>query len=280
MYQILALASLCSVARNQDVCLRHDAPQYFSHLRISRSHNGSDVAVGIAHVLLAPCSHLLADPLIQRASVDQTILKFSAGRVGGLYQNEQAFFLLLADLDKRFHAVRAKVRIHGCKILMESCIRLGTHLNMTQMAYRISLGSGTDIAALYVSDNHQSFFLAVRNGSLISCHSRNAELLIHRHLRLYRRDQIISRINDRLVELPDRLCRSLQCLTVLGKRFFLHMLRHIGQHRVQSYDDRCIGCFDLFNQFVNHVSLFSSFYLIILSHLLIIPAFQASEILL
>ena len=151
---------------------------------------------------------------------------------------------------------------------------------MTQMTYRISLGSRADIAALYVADDHQSFFLAVGNGLLISSHSRNAELLVHRHLRFYRRDQVIRRINDRLVELPDCLCRSLQCLTVFSKRFFLHMLRHIGQHRVQSYDDRCIGCFDLFNQFVNHVSLFSSFYLIILSHLLIIPAFQAFVILL
>ena len=34
---------------------------------------------------------------------------------------------------------------------------------------------------------------------------------------------------------------------------FLYVLRHIVQHRVQTYDDRCICFFNVCNQFVNHL---------------------------
>ena len=117
----------------------------------------------------------------------------------------------------------------------------------------IRLRSRTDIASFDIADDNETLFLAVGNGLLIRCHSRNAELLIHGNLRFYSRNQIVCCVDNRFIELPNGLCSSFECLSVLGKCLFLYVLRHIVQHRVQTYDDRCICFFNVCNQFVNHL---------------------------
>ena len=122
-----------------------------------------------------------------------------------------------------------------------------------QVADCIRLRSRTDIASFDIANDNETLFLAVGNGLLICCHSRNAELLIHGNLRFYSRNQIVCCVDNRFIELPNGLCSSFECLSVLGKCLFLYVLRHIVQHRVQTYDDRCICFFNVCNQFVNHL---------------------------
>ena len=97
-------------------------------------------------MFLAPCGNLFADPLIQRASVDQPVLELSAGRIGGFYQDKQSFLLLLADLDKRLHSVRTEIWIHRREILMKSGVGPGADLNVSQMSHCIGLGGRSDVS--------------------------------------------------------------------------------------------------------------------------------------
>ena len=110
-------------------------------------------------MFFAPRIYLFSYPLIQRTTVDQTILELSAGRVGSFHQDKQAFVFLFANLDERFDAVRTEIRIDSSKILIKSCELLGTYFYFSQMTYRISLGSGTDISTFYITDDYQSFFM-------------------------------------------------------------------------------------------------------------------------
>ena len=232
MNEVFSFSALCTVARYQDVGFRHYLTQHLAHLRVRSADNSSHIAVIIAHVLLAPRGNLLADPLIQRTSVDDAVLELAAGRGRGFYQNKDTFFLLFADLDERFYAVRSKIRIDSCKILMESGVGFASHLHVAEVADCIRLRSRTDIASFDIADDNETLFLAVGNGLLIRCHSRNAELLIHGNLRFYSRNQIVCCVDNRFIELPNGLCSSFECLSVLGKCLFLYVLRHIVQHRI------------------------------------------------
>ena len=136
---------------------------------------------------------------------------------------------------------------------MESGVGFASHLHVAEVADCIRLRSRTDIASFDIANDNETLFLAVGNGLLIRCHSRNAELLIHGNLRFYSRNQIVCCVDNRFIELPNGLCSSFKCLSVLGKCLFLYVLRHIVQHRVQTYDDRCICFFNVCNQFVNHL---------------------------
>ena len=136
---------------------------------------------------------------------------------------------------------------------MESGVGFASHLHVAEVADCIRLRSRTDIASFDIADDNETLFLAVGNGLLICCHSRNAELLIHGNLRFYSRNQIVCCVDNRFIELPNGLCSSFECFSVLGKCLFLYVLRHIVQHRVQTYDDRCICFFNVCNQFVNHL---------------------------
>ena len=114
-------------------------------------------------MFFAPCVYLFSYPLIQRTTVDQTILEFSTGWIGCFYQDKQTFVFFFADLDERFDAVRTEIRIDRSEILIKSCELLGTYFYFSQMTYRVGLGSRTDISTFYITDNYQSFFMAVLN---------------------------------------------------------------------------------------------------------------------
>ena len=105
MYQILALAALCAVARHQDIRLRHDLSKHFAHLRIGGAYNRAHITVIIAHAVRAPLGNLLAHQFIERAAVDLAVLEFAAGRIGSLYKNEDSFFLFFTYFDEGIDAV-------------------------------------------------------------------------------------------------------------------------------------------------------------------------------
>ena len=100
--------------------------------------------------------------------------------------------------------------------------------------------SRPDITTLDITDHDKTFLLTVIHGLLEGDHARNTKLLIHCNLRLYGRNQIIYRINDSLIVLPDCLCCSFQSLSILLKCFLRQMLRHIAKHRIKTYYNRCI----------------------------------------
>ena len=77
------------------------------------------------------------------------------------------------------------------------------------MPHGIGFRGGTDVAALDIADNHQILFLTVIHSFLVSDHAFDPELLIHGDLRLYRGNQVVNRIHNPLVVLPDGLSRSL-----------------------------------------------------------------------
>ena len=232
MHQVFALSSLSAIARHQDVGFRHDLTQYLSHFRIGCAYNGSDIAVGTSHALLAPFIHLLTYQLIERTSVDQLILKFSAGRIGCFYQDEKAFLFFLAYLHKGLYTVRSQIRVDRHKILIERCVSIASHLYFSDMSCCVSRRSRSDVSALDIANDYQPLLLTVIH-SLFKRHKpRDPKLLVHRNLRLHCRDQIIGLVHNFFIELPDGLRCSFQRLAVLCIRFFLYMLRHIAEHRV------------------------------------------------
>ena len=118
----------------------------------------------------------------------------------------------------------------------------------------ISSRCRTDISTLYISDDHKVFRLTVIYG-LLKCHqSRNSELLVHCDLWFYCRNQIISLVNDLLIELPYCLCCSFQSLTILCISLIKYVLWDVVQHWIESNYDRCTCLFDLLYQFINHSS--------------------------
>lgn len=86
--QILAFTTLCTITRYQNISLRHNLSQDFTHFRISCSYYGSDIAVLITHALFAPGGYLLTYQFVQRSAINQTILELAAGRVGCLNQDK------------------------------------------------------------------------------------------------------------------------------------------------------------------------------------------------
>ena len=67
----------------------------------------------------------------------------------------------------------------------------------------------------------------------LDCFDLNdVEMLIHGYLRFYCRNQVISLIDNFFVKLPDRFCRTFQCLSKFVKCFLLDMFRYIIQHRI------------------------------------------------
>ena len=97
---------------------------------------------------------------------------------------------------------------------------------------------------------------------LICLQSLDTELLVHGDLRLYCRDQIIGLVYDFFIKLPDSLCRPFQSLAILCERLFLDVLRHIGKHRIKSYNNRCFCLLNLVDQLINHeISPFSACFL-------------------
>ena len=198
-------------------------------------------------MIFAPVSNLFAYPLVQRTTVDHSVLEFPAGRIRCFYQNKQTFVLFFADFDKWFDTVRTQIWINSSKIFIKSIIAFGTNLNFSQMTYGICLRCRTDISSLYISDYNKTFLMAVIYRFLECFQSLDTKLFIHGHLWLYSRNQIISSIYNCLVELPDSFCSSFQCLTVLRKSTCLDMFRHIIQHGIQSDYDRCMSFLNFFN---------------------------------
>jgi hypothetical protein len=62
----------------------------------------------------------LAKRVIQRPAVDKTILKFSAGGIGGLDQDENSLVRLPAHICKRFYSVCSQIRVYGDEIRVKS----------------------------------------------------------------------------------------------------------------------------------------------------------------
>ena len=178
-------------------------------LRIGSADNSSYIAVFVAHAFLAPGSDMLAHDLIEGTAVDETVLKLSAGGIGGLHQYENTFFLLFADVDEGFDAVGSEIGVHGSEILIKTGKFLASHLYFPQMAYCVSCGGGADIASLDVADDYQIFFLTIIDGLLESDETFDTELLVHGDLRFHRRDQVINMVDDLFVVLPDGLSGSL-----------------------------------------------------------------------
>ena len=121
------------------------------------------------------------------------------------------------------------------------------------MAYGICFGSGTYIAPLYIPNNNKVTVLAVINRFLKGDKAGDSELLVHGDLGLYCRDQIIYGINYPLVVLPYGLACTFKGLSVFLKSRFFYMGRYIFHHRVKAHYYRCIGLFDVFYEFIDHL---------------------------
>ena len=201
--------------------MRHQLTKHLRLLRIGCSDHCSHIAVRAVHRLLAPLTDLFSDHLVHMTAVlGLNVLKLSARGIGGLYQNKDALVLLIADIHKRFDSICSKIRIYGCKILIKRTDSVSADLNSSKVSSRICLRGRSDVSALHVTDHNQPLFLTVANRLPVCDHPRNSELLIHRNLRLHRRNQVCNRIHNLLVEAPDRLCRSAKIL-VIGR--ILHM---------------------------------------------------------
>ena len=170
--------------------------------------------------------------LVQWFAVNETILELTAGRIGCFYKDEQTLFLLFTHICKWFDSIGTKVWVYGCEIFIKCTVCLASYLDFSKMSGCISCGSRTDISTLYITDHYQIFLMTIINGFLECFQTFHTKLLIHGDLRLYCRDQIVSAVDDLLVVLPDGICGTFQCLSILIKRFFLNMLRYIGKHRI------------------------------------------------
>ena len=157
MHQIRAFSTLCAVSRYQDKCFWHKLAKYFSHFRISCANYSSDIAIFFTHMICAPLGNFLSYPFIQWASVHDTILEFAAGRIGCLYKNKQTFIFFFADFDKWLHSIRTQIWINCCKILIKSCIFLGSYLNMSQMSNCIRCRCGSDVSTLDITNDYKIF---------------------------------------------------------------------------------------------------------------------------
>ena len=155
MCQILALASLGAVARHQDICLRHHLAHHFSDLRIGCPDHGSHIAVAVSHALLAPFGYHFSYMLIERTVLDPPVLELPAGRVGGLYKDEDSLLLLLADLDERIDPVGAQIGIDRGKVFIKGSIFPASHPDLPQMPDGIGRGGRADIPPLDVADDYQ-----------------------------------------------------------------------------------------------------------------------------
>ena len=80
-YEICTLSSLCTITWYQNEGFRHYLSKRLAHLRVCCTDNRSNVAVLISHAGIRPLCYLFSYQLIQRLSIDQAILKLSAGRV-------------------------------------------------------------------------------------------------------------------------------------------------------------------------------------------------------
>ena len=238
--KVLRLASLCPVARHKDIGMRHQLPRYLPLLRIGSSHYGSHIAVGSVHGVLSPLTHLVGHMLVQRSAVHQPVLKLPAGGIGGLHQHEYPSVTSVAHIHEGLHSVAPKIGIHCGEILVEGLQLLLSDLYLTQMSYGVGLRGGAYIASLHVTDHDQSLFMTVVHRLLVCRKSRDAELLVHRYLRLHRRDQIICGIHDGFVERQHGFRRCIETLSLFLCRSPLQLFRHELQIGIQSHDYRCL----------------------------------------
>ena len=252
MNKVSTFSPLCTVSRYKNKRLRHQLTKHFSHFRISSANYSTYITIFFTHVVFSPLSNLFANPFVQRTSVDQAILELSTGRIRSFNKNKQTFFFFFTYFDKRSDTVRSHVWIQCCKVLIKSCIFLRTNLYMSEMSDCIRCGCRTDITTFDITNHNKIFGFAVIYSLFVCLQSRNSKLFIHGNLRLHSGNKIICCINDSFIELPDCFCCSFQSLTKLHKCLFLNMFRNIVQHRIKSYNDRCIGFTDFFNKLVNH----------------------------
>ena len=137
MNQIFSFSTLCTVSRNQNVGFRHYFTKDFSHLRISSSHNCSDVAIIITHAVCSPLGNLFSDQFVKRTAIDQPILEFSTGWIGCLNKDKKTFLLFFTYFDKWLYSVRSKIRIHSSEIFIERYIGFASYLNFSKMSNSI-----------------------------------------------------------------------------------------------------------------------------------------------
>ena len=217
--------------------------------------------------------------LVKRSAVNQSVLKLAAAWIGRLYQKKQSFLLFLTDINKRLHAINAKIRINRHKILAKARIHIRPDLHLTQMCRRICRRGRTNITALNITNDNQPFFLTIIDRSLKHRKSWNPKLLIHRNLRLYRRNQIVNIINNFLIKKPNRFCRPLKRLALFFKRRFLDMLWYKLHHRVEPHDNRRTRTNNQFNQLVYHrLFLYFSFNIACCLYGILYPCLQKLRI--
>ena len=141
MDQVFSLSTLSAISRHQNITFRHYLTKDFTHLRIRSANYRPDITVRLSHVAFRPPGNLFANHLIKGLVriFDHPVLELPATGIGGFDQNKQPFLFLFAYLDKRIHAVRAKIGVYGCKILIKPIIGLLSYLYFTKMPHRICL---------------------------------------------------------------------------------------------------------------------------------------------
>ena len=77
------------------------------------------------------------------------------------------------------------------------------NLYSSNMTNRIGFRSRTNVSSLDISDDNKTFALRIVTSLFEGFHSLNTKLLIHSNLWLHCRNQVISCINNALIELPD-----------------------------------------------------------------------------
>ena len=203
-------------------------------------------------MFLAPLGNFLANPLIERTSVNHSVLEFSAGRIRGFYQYKNTLIFFFTYINKWLHTIRTQIWIYCSKIFVKSCIFLTSYLHLSQMSYCISCRSRTDISTFDITDHYQTFLLTVIYCIFVCHHSGNSKLLVHGNLWFHCRYQITDCIYNSLIILPDCFSCTFQSFSQLPESFILDMLWDIIKHRIQSHYDRCVCFLNFFNKFVNH----------------------------
>ena len=94
--------------------MRHSLSQFHALDGMGRTNNGTYFGVAVfTDGVFAPLGYQVSNLIVHIGIFHHLILQFTAGGVGGSYQNENTLFVLSQNLQEGFDAIYAQIRIDG-----------------------------------------------------------------------------------------------------------------------------------------------------------------------
>ena len=231
----------------------HGGPQLFQLGGIGGAHHSPHAGVAVlAGELLPPAlAHSAHGPVDGVAIGQGLVLELAGGGVGGLYQHKDALIALLAHIHQGLDAVGAQVAVDGEGVRAEGLEGLLFHGGGAQVGGGVGSHGGADVVALAVGDDEHALALGVGDGLCEGLHTLPAVHLIVGGLGLNRGDHIAQGVDEALVELEQRVRRTLQGLAVLLVTGAADVLRDVAELGVQASHSGVLFLHDLLNQFIH-----------------------------